>query len=84
MWFYIDYNQAANAMYNVFKDYRGAKHMCGPQKDFAKQFSLNNMHKEFKRVFDTQIPEFPSEIKLQLPKLKKIELPMKDKDAKVS
>lgn len=84
MWFYIDYNQAANAMYSVFKDYRGAKHMCGPQKDFAKQFSLNNMHKEFKRVFDTQIPEFPSEIKLQLPKLKKIELPMKDKDAKVS
>lgn len=74
-WFYIDYNQAANAMYSTFKDYKGAKGMCSKQKEYAKQFSLAKMHDLVKKVLDKYIPEFPTEIKLQLPKLKKIELP---------
>lgn len=77
-WFYIDYNQAASAMFNVFKNYQGAKSMCAPQKEHAKMFSLENMHTVFKNVFDKYVPEFPSEVKLQLPKIKKIELPKKE------
>lgn len=77
-WFYVDYNQAANAMYSVFKDYKGAESMCAKQKEYSKQFSLEKMHELFKKVFDSYIPEFPEEVKLQLPKLKKIELPKRD------
>jgi len=74
-WFYIDHNQAANAMYNVYKDYKGAKAMCTRQKDYAKQnFSLEHMHEIFKQVFDKYVPEFPADVKLKLPTLKRINL----------
>ena len=75
-WFYIDYNQAANAMYSVFKDYKAAKAMCSKQREYSKEnFSLSKMHDVFKQVFDKYIPKFPTQIELKLPKLKKIELP---------
>ena len=79
-WFNIDYNQAANAMNSVFKDYKGAKAFCSKQLNISKQnFSLNKMHDKFKEVFDKYIPEFPKQMELKLPKLNKIELPKLNK-----
>ena len=84
-WFYIDYNQAASAMFNVFRDYKGAKVMCARQKEYAKQnFSLEHMHEVFKQVFDKHVPEFAQEIQLKLPKLKKISLPTLTKATDIS
>lgn len=79
-WFYIDYNQAANAIYSVFKDYDGAKAYCSKQSKYSKQnFNLNKMHEMFKNVFDKYVPKFPEKVELKLPKLKKIELPKLNK-----
>ena len=36
------------------------------------KFSLNAMTRELGKILDKYVPEFPKEVKLQLPKLKKV------------
>ena len=36
------------------------------------KFSLNSMTKKLGKILDEYVPEFPKEVKLELPKLKKI------------
>ncbi len=76
-WFYIDYQQAANALYRVFKNYKAAKDMVRPQKNYAKKFSLDNMNKLMGEVLSKHLPTFPEHVPLVIPKIKKIELPKK-------
>ena len=37
------------------------------------KFSLKKMTTELGKILDKYVPEFPKEVKLQLPKLKKVE-----------
>ena len=37
-----------------------------------KMFSLDAMTKRFGQILDEYLPEFPKEVKLELPKLKKV------------
>lgn len=39
------------------------------------KFSFNKMSSKIKELFDKVIPEFPQQVKIVLPKLKKIQLP---------
>ena len=59
--------------------YRSYKKYTGGAKKLAIQnkskFSLDAMTKELGVLLDKYIPEFPEEVKLQLPKLKKVDTP---------
>ena len=73
-WFTVNYQQAASAMKELYKNYRkytlGAKKLTMYNKS---KFSLEAMTKELGKILDKHVPEFPKEVKLELPKLKKVD-----------
>jgi hypothetical protein len=73
-WFIINYQQASTVMKDVYKGYRkytlGAKKLAMYNKS---KFSLDGMTRELGKILDKYVPEFPKEIKLNLPKLKKVD-----------
>jgi len=72
-WFTVNYQEAAAVMKNMYKGYRkytlGAKKLATYNRI---KFSLDEMTKQFGKILDKYVPEFPQEVKLQLPKLKKV------------
>ena len=72
-WFTVNYQEAAAVMKNMYKGYRkytlGAKKLATYNRV---KFSLDEMTKQFGKILDKHVPEFPQEVKLQLPKLKKV------------
>ncbi len=72
-WFTVNYQEAATVMKNMYKGYR--KYTLGAKKlatyNRAK-FSLDEMTVQLGKILDKHVPEFPQEVKLQLPKLKKV------------
>lgn len=73
-WFAPDPNQAANAMASVFMDYTIHKNRSyfSASKN-RKQFSYEAIQKKTWELLDKYVPEFPKQIPLKLPTLKKIE-----------
>jgi len=73
-WFTVNYSYASKVLKDVYKNYKRyvskAKKLTIVNKS---KFSLNAMTKELEKILDKYIPEFPEEIKLKLPKLKKID-----------
>ena len=72
-WFTVNYQQASAVIKDVYKNYRkytlNAKKLGMVNKS---KFSLDAMTKELGKILDKYVPEFPKEVKLNLPKLKKI------------
>ena len=72
-WFTVHYPEASSKMRDVFKNYRkytlNAKKLSVVNKS---KFSLDSMTKKLGRILDEYVPEFPKEVTLELPKLKKI------------
>ena len=72
-WFTVNYNNTSGIMMDVFKSYKkytlNAKKLSMMNK---KMFSLDAMTKRFGQILDEYLPEFPKEVKLELPKLKKV------------
>ena len=72
-WFTVNYQEAVAKMKDVFKNYRkytlNAKKLAIVNKS---KFSLDAMTKQLGRLLDEYVPEFPKEVTLELPKLKKI------------
>ena len=75
-WFTVNYQQASVVMKDVYKNYR--KYTL-PAKKLAiynnAKFSLNAMTRKLGEILDKYVPEFPKEVKLELPKLKKTDAP---------
>ena len=75
-WFSPDAGQVGFYLKDVFENYKnytdGAKRQAFKSKS---EFSWDKMSEKVNNIFTQYIPEFPKEIKLQLPTLKKIELP---------
>jgi glycosyltransferase involved in cell wall biosynthesis len=75
-WMSVDHQQAANAIVDVFNDYKkyidGAKRQAYKSKN---EFSWDKMKDKTDELFTKYIPEFPKQVQLKLPQLKKIELP---------
>ena len=75
-WFTVNYQYAARVMQDMFKNYR--KYSLNAKKlgmVNRSKFSLNNMTKQFEVILDNCLPKFeeqPQEVKLKLPKLKKV------------
>ncbi len=75
-WFAPDIQQAANALAAVFMDYetfRKKAHKLG--KENSKKFSYQTIQKQTWELLDKYVPEFPKQVELKLPKLRKIESP---------
>ena len=75
-WFTPDASQVGFYLKDVFENYKnytdGAKRQAFKSKN---EFNWDKMKEKADSIFTQYIPEFPKEIKLKLPTLKKIELP---------
>jgi len=75
-WFSPDHGQVGFYLKDVFENYKNYTDKAKRQAFKSKsEFSWEKMFEQVNELFDKYIPEFPKEIKLQLPTLKKIELP---------
>ena len=72
-WFGVNYQEASFILKAVYKNYRkytlNAKKLGMVNKS---KFSLEAMTKKLGKILDQYVPEFPEEVKLNLPKLKKV------------
>jgi len=79
-WFSPDPQQAANALAIVFNDYTTFKNSSYQLAiKNRKDFSYESIKNKTFELLDKYVPEFPKEVPLTLPKLKKIELPKLNK-----
>ena len=72
-WFTANYQETSAVMKDVFSSYKkytlNAKKLGVINKS---KFSLNAMTRELGKILDKYVPEFPKEVELKLPKLKKV------------
>ena len=75
-WFSVDQGKMGTYIKDVFEDYK--KYVDGAKRQSHKsktEFSWDKMKDKIDELFTKFIPEFPKQIELKLPQLKKIELP---------
>ena len=72
-WFTVNYQKVSQVMMDVYKNYKkytlNARKLSMVNKS---RFSLDAMTKKLGEILDDNVPEFPKEVKLELPKLKKV------------
>jgi hypothetical protein len=75
-WFSVDLGHTGTVIKDMFEDYKkyidGAKRQAHKSKT---EFSWDKMKDKVDELFTKYIPEFPKQIELKLPQLKKIQLP---------
>ena len=72
-WFTVNYQETSVVMKELYKNYR--KYSLNAKKlaiGNRAKFSLDAMTKKLGKILDKYVPEFPKEVKLDLPKLKKV------------
>ena len=79
-WFSVDTGNVGHHLKNMFENYKtytdGAKRQAYKSKN---EFSWDKMKEKIELILTNNLPEFAQEMKLQLPNLKKIELPKLNK-----
>ena len=75
-WFTVNYPNAGKVMMEMFKNQ--PKYLINAKKQsiVSKEFSFDNMTKKFEDILNNYLPTFeeqPQAVKLQLPKLKKVD-----------
>lgn len=71
-WFTVNYQKASKTLRTVYRSYK--KYLTESKKlsiRNSKNFSLDKMTIDLGNLLDKYIPDFPEEVKLKLPKLKK-------------
>ena len=72
-WFTVNYQKASTTLRNVYRSHKkytaNAKRLSTQN---SKNFSLDAMTTQFGKILDKYVPQFPEQVSLQLPKLKKI------------
>ena len=75
-WFSPDHGQVGFYLKDVFENYKkyteGAKRQAFKSKN---EFSWDKMKDKINEILTTNIPNFPTQVELKLPQLKKLELP---------
>ena len=75
-WFAPDYGQIGFYLKDIFENYKNYTDKANRQAYKSKnEFNWDKMSEKTNTLLNQYIPEFPKEITLNLPKLKKIELP---------
>jgi len=80
-WFSADLGHAGTVVKDIFEDYK--KYIDGGKRQAHKsktEFSCEKMKSKVDELFTKYIPEFPKQVELKLPTLKKIELPKLQKE----
>jgi glycosyltransferase involved in cell wall biosynthesis len=75
-WFSPDHSQIGYYLKDVFENYKNYTDKAKRQAFKSKtEFNWDKMVEKLDTILTKSIPEFPKEVKIQLPQLKKIELP---------
>ena len=75
-WFSVDTGQMGAYLKDVFENYKNYTEKAKMQGSYSKNnFSYEKMKEKTDELFTKYIPEFPKQVELKLPQLKKIELP---------
>jgi glycosyltransferase involved in cell wall biosynthesis len=76
LWFTPDHGQVGNYLKDVFENYKNYTDKAKRQAFKSKnEFSWDKMKEKIDSILTQTVPEFPKEVQLKLPQLKKIELP---------
>jgi len=79
-WFSVDTGHAGHYLKDVFENYKGYSENAKRQGFQSRtKFSYEKMKEKLGNLFALKIPEFPKQVQLKLPQLKKIELPKLNK-----
>jgi len=79
-WLSVDNGQAGFYIKDVFENYKNYIDKAKRQSFYSKtNFSWEKMKEKLDNLLDSSLPEFPKEVSLKLPTIKKIELPKKEK-----
>ena len=77
-WFSVDQTQVGHYLKDVFENYKnytdGAKRQAYKAKT---EFSWDKMKEKIGQILEGNVPDFPKQVELKLPSIKKIELPKK-------
>jgi glycosyltransferase involved in cell wall biosynthesis len=75
-WFTPDHGQIGHYLKDVFENYKNYTEKAKRQSYYSKtNFSWDKMKDQISEILTKNIPEFPKQVELKLPQLKKIELP---------
>jgi glycosyltransferase involved in cell wall biosynthesis len=79
-WFLVDYGTAIGYMKDVFKNYKTYLEKSRKTYHHMKtNFSYEKMKEKIDSILTARVPEFPKQVALKLPQLRKIELPKLNK-----
>lgn len=80
-WFTVNYSNAANKIYDVYKKYdEYLKQSAGLKENTLKNFTLEKMNERFEEILNNYVKEQPKIVPFQLPKLNKnIQIPKLNK-----
>ena len=79
-WFTPDHGQIGHFLKDVFENYKNYTEKAKRQAFYSKtNFSWDKMNEKIEVLLTQYVPEFPKEVTLKLPTIKKIELPKKEK-----
>jgi len=72
-WFSVDTGHVGHYLKDIFNNYKNYISKSKKQAHHSKtNFSFEKMKEKLNEILDTKIPEFPKQVSLNLPKLKKI------------
>jgi len=75
-WFSVDHGHVGHYLKDMFEDYKKYLDNAKRQGYYSRtNFSFEKMKEKLDDVLTNKLPEFPKQIQLKLPQLKKIELP---------
>ncbi len=78
MWFSPDHSNIGFYLKDVFENYKNYTDKAKRQAFKSKnEFSWDKMKEKLSNILNTNIPEFPKQVQIQLPTIQKIELPKK-------
>jgi glycosyltransferase involved in cell wall biosynthesis len=79
-WFSPDHGQIGFYLKDVFENYKNYTDKAKRQSFYSKtNFSWDKMKEKLEDILTQNVPEFPAEVKLKIPSMKKIELPKLEK-----
>lgn len=79
MWFSPEHSHIGFYLKDVFENYKNYTDKAKRQAFKSKnEFSWDKMKEKIEELLDKYVPEFPTEVKLSFPTIKKIELPKKE------
>jgi glycosyltransferase involved in cell wall biosynthesis len=75
-WFNVNHAEVGHYFKDIFENYKKYKENANRQAYRSKtEFSWDKMYEKLDSILTDRIPEFPKEVELKLPQLKKLKLP---------